>query len=151
MTLERQLAAGVVADRGLARALEEPVHAPGVVLEVRAGPGVVGVGGPQRGELERRVAAAGGVRLEVARRRAEALRLDFRREPVVVVERAVLLAGDHEVANRRVVAAAPAPGGRGRRGPDRPPEDGRARGAGPAQERLTREGLAAAHTALPLL
>ena len=107
--VERQLVRGVEAERGVARALEEAVHPPAVALDVRRGPRVRGVGAPQRGPVEHRVPAAGRVGLGEAGRRAEAAALHLRREAEVAVEGAVLLAGDHEVADRGVAApAAPA-------------------------------------------
>src|SRR3954453_18377864 len=83
----------------------------------------VGAVGAQRGLLEDRVQDAVGVGLGEAGRRAEAARLRLRGEAEVAVEGAVLLAGDDEVADRRVVATVAARPGRGRGGrPQRPAE-----------------------------
>jgi hypothetical protein len=95
---------------------------------------VVGIGRGQRRQVERGVLAAGGVGLEVAGGRPETPGLYLPRVAELVVERAVLLAGDHQVADRRPVSSRVRSGRRG-------PPQGRAehRGARPPEERPTRE------------
>ena len=139
--VERQLGGGVVADRGVARGLEEAVHPPVAVLEMRSGPRVARVAARQRGLVEHRVRAAGGVGLREPGRRAEAAAPDLRGEAEVAVEGAVLLAGDDEVADRGGAGRRRLSRARrdGRRRPHGPAQQRRARCAGPPQERLARE------------
>ena len=124
--VERQLPRGVVADRGIAVArilrghLVEAVHLAVVHLRVHGLPPVRRVGRRELRELERRMPPARGVGLRVARRRSEPLCLNLRRVAVVVVERAVLLAGDDQLLDRRAAPGAARAGRHGRGRPECP-------------------------------
>jgi hypothetical protein len=144
--VERQLGRRVVADRRVAvtdpvlRSLPEPVHLPRVVLLVHRSPRVRRIGCCQARELEWVVLAAARVGLEVLRRRPVTLRLHLRRVAVVMIERPVLLAGDHQVLERRLHPRHPArTGGSGSRRPQRAPRHRDSSRARPLQERAARE------------
>src|ERR1700737_1540160 len=92
------------------------------------------------------------IRLAVSRRRAIALRLHLARVAKVVVEGAVLLAGNDEVLDGRLSLFVTARQGRPRR--RRPHRPGHARGAshrGFLEKRSTRVGIVASHTGPPFL
>jgi hypothetical protein len=85
----------------------------------------------------RRDEPARAVGLAVAGRRPETRRLDLRRVAQVVVERAVLLARDDDVPDRRLNRMDAARMDRGR--PERPAGERDARGGGALQERPATE------------
>ena len=93
------------------------------------------IGAAQCGELERGMADTRGIWLRIAGRRAEPARLHLRGIPVVVVERPVLLARDHNVPERRLCFSVAARTRRSRGGrPEGAARDGDTCGAGPPQE-----------------
>ena len=97
--VERQVGAGVVAHAVDAVRREEPVHPAAVPLGVGGRPEVADVARRAAPEMKRRDGSARPVRLRVAGRHAVAP--DEGGEAVVVVERAVLLAGDDDRVDRR--------------------------------------------------
>src|SRR5438445_5529743 len=93
---------------------------------------------------------AGGIRLAVSGRRAIALRLHRACVAEVVVEGAILLAGDDEVLEGRVSRLVTAATGRDRhRRPHRSGHKGGAGHRGSLEKRSTRVGIVASHAGPP--